>query len=182
MKTKLNFCCSQKNFIKGVIFHKLELIISMKSTFNPLSTWWLFIFSSICIVFFSSSCLHFNLFCSIRNLISLRLILEKRDLDLAGKKYLFVYDDSICFLLNHILSWIIFNHIIKSYFNWHWLCKEFWINKKLLLNGAITTFSFFSESVQVNFDIGDVLWMFHCILFFLCQYKSPVTVIGMPLL
>ena len=100
------FCYSQKSFVKeGIIFPELELIISTKSSFNPLSTFWLLILRSLCIdCVFSSSCLHFNLTCSIRSLILLGLVSEVETFSVTGKKPFFVFDDSVCFYLNQILS------------------------------------------------------------------------------
>ena len=106
------FCCSQRNFIKGVIFPELELIISMKSLFNPVLTFWLFILSSLCIdCIFSSSCLHFNLTCSIRSLILLGSVLEMEAFHITGK-------ESFLFWRFRLL---LFKAHFKQY--WHWFCK-----------------------------------------------------------
>ena len=86
------FCCSQESFIKGILFPELELIISMKTSFNPLSTLSLFILSSLCIdCIFSSSYLHFNPTCSIRSLILLGLVLEMGTFNVTGKKSFFCF-------------------------------------------------------------------------------------------
>ena len=86
-------------------FPELELIITMKSLFNPLSTLWFFILSSLCIdCVFSSSCLNFNPTCSIRSLILLELVLEIGAFNITGKKSSFLFLTTVCFYLNHILS------------------------------------------------------------------------------
>ena len=67
--------------------------------FNPWSTLWLFILSSLCI-----DCLHFNPSCTIRSLILLGLVLEMGSFSVTGKRSFFVFDDSVCFYQNHMLS------------------------------------------------------------------------------
>ena len=128
-------------------------------SFNPLLNLWLFILSSLCMdCSFSSSYLHFNLSCSIRSLILLALVLEMGSFSVTGKKYFFVFDDSVCFYYNHILTntgidFVNNFQLIKSYFERYYF--QVFVLFRILI-----------------FGVGNVLSMFHSFLLSLCKYKS----------
>ena len=126
----------------------LELIISLKSSVNPLSTSLLMTSSFYIDCIFSSRCLYFSHFCCIQSLILVRSMFEKGDFDLAGKGCF------SCFWQFRLI-------FIKLYFNqcWHRICGEFSIKEVKcttqqikLWNGIFVKFSILSESAKFKFE------------------------------
>ena len=124
-----------------------------------MSTLRLFILNSLFIdCIFSSSFLHFNPTCSIQILILLELVLEMGAFNLTGKKSFFIFDDSVCFYLNHILS----NTGID-------FVNKFQLIKQYYETALLPNFRFFRISI---FGVSYVLSMFHSSLLFLYKHKS----------
>ena len=82
--------------------------------------------------------------------------------NVTGKKPFFVFDDSICFLLNRILSIDFVNNFIDFVNNFQ-LIKYY--SETVILPNFLSVQNF-------NFWVSDVLSMRHNILLFLPKYKS----------
>ena len=81
--------------------------------------------------------------------------------NVTGKKPVFVFDDSVCFLLNRILSINFLNNAIDFVNNFQLM--KYYPETVILPNFLFRT---------IIFGVSDVLSMFHCILLFLPKYKS----------